>query len=134
MDKEAKDKKVGIPTESRKSARVSCRIKSSAPYVKNSFAAIKANVEGFIDVFKAGEGRGFDDLFKDEGYEATATDMLDKAQAAIDNIDAATTTLSAQALAIDDSTTQEACAMHMLVTTRHTKTIAGAHLRVFSKM
>ena len=35
--------------------------------------------------------------------------MLEKAQAAINNIDAANITLSAQALAIDDSSKQEAC-------------------------
>ena len=110
MDKEAKDKKVGIPTGVKEECTsFSCPDKIERPYVQNSFAAIKANVEGFIDVINGGEGRGFDDLFKDEGYEATATDMLEKAQAAIDNIDAATTTLSAQALAIDDSTKQEAC-------------------------
>ena len=110
MDKEAKDKKVGIPTGVKEECTsFSCPDKIERPYVKSSFDAVKANVQGFIDVIKGGDGRGFDDLFADEGYASTSNDMLAKAQAAIDNIDAATTTLSAQTLAIDDASKQEAC-------------------------
>jgi len=110
MDKEAKDKKVGIPTGVKEECTsFSCPDKIERPYVKSSFDAVKANVQGFIDVIKGGDGRGFDDLFADEGYASTSNDMLVKAQAAIDNIDAATTTLSAQTLAIGDASKQEAC-------------------------
>ena len=110
MDKEAKDKKVGIPTGVKEECTsVSCPDKIERPYVKSSFDAVKANIQGFIDVIKGGDGRGFDDLFADEGYASTSNDMLAKAQAAIDNIDAANTTLSAQTLAIDDASKQEAC-------------------------
>ena len=110
MDKEAKDKKVGIPTGVKEECTsFSCPDKIERPYVKSSFDAVKANVQGFIDVIKGGEGRGFDDFFADEGYASTSDDMLAKAQVAIDNIDAATSTLSTQALAIDDASKQEAC-------------------------
>ena len=110
MDKEAKDKKVGIPTGVKEECTsFSCPDKIERPYVKSSFDAVKANVQGFIDVIKGGDGRGFDDLFADEGYASTSSDMLAKAQAAIDNIEAATTTLSAQTLATNDASKQEAC-------------------------
>ena len=110
MDKEAKDKKVGIPTGVKEECTdLSCPDKVERRYVQTSLAAVKANVQGFIDVITGGDGRGFDDLFADEGYASTADDMLAKAQAAVDNIDAATKTLYAQALAIDDASKQEAC-------------------------
>ena len=110
MDKEAKDKKVGIPTGVKEECtNLSCPDKIERPYVKSSFDAVKANLQGFIDVTKGGDGRGFDDLFADEGYEGTSDDMVAKAEAAIANIDAATKTLSAQVIAIDDASKQEAC-------------------------
>ena len=110
MDKEAKDKKVGIPTGVKEECTdLSCPDKVERPYVQTSLAAVKANVQGFIDVINGGDGRGFDDLFADEGYASTSDDMLAKAQAAVDNIDAATKTLYTQALAIDDASKQEAC-------------------------
>ena len=110
MDKEAKDRKVGIPTGVKEECTsLSCPDKVERPYVQTSLAGVKANVQGFIDVINGGDGRGFDDLFADEGYASTSDDMLAKAQAAVDNIDAATKSLYAQALAIDDASKQEAC-------------------------
>ena len=110
MDKEAKDKKVGIPTGVKEECpSLSCPDKVERQYVQTSLSAVKANVQGFINVINGGDGRGFDDLFADEGYASTSDDMLAKAQSAIDNIDAATNTLYVQALAIDDATKQEAC-------------------------
>ena len=110
MDKEAKDKKVGIPTGVKEECTsLSCPDKIERPYVKSSFDAVKANLQGFIDVVRGGDGRGFDDFFADEGYASTSDDLLAKAQAAIANIEAATTTLSAQVVAIDDASKQEAC-------------------------
>ena len=75
MDKEAKDKKVGIPTGVKEECTsFSCPDKIERPYVKSSFDAVKANVQGFIDVIKGGDGRGFDDVCADEGYASTSND------------------------------------------------------------
>ena len=110
MDKEAKDRKVGIPTGVKEECtNLSCPDKVERPYVQTSLAGVKANLQGFIDVINGGDGRGFDDLFADEGYGSTSDDMLAKAQVAIDNIDAATKSLFMQASAIDDASKQEAC-------------------------
>ena len=110
MDKEAKDRKVGIPTGVKEECtNLSCPDKVERPYVQTSLAGVKANLQGFIDVINGGDGRGFDDLFADEGYGSTSDDMLTKAQVAIDNIDAATKSLFTQASAIDDASKREAC-------------------------
>ena len=110
MDKEAKDKKVGIPTGVKEECSgLSCPDKVERPHVQTSLAAVRANIQGFIDVINGGDGKGFDDLLSEKGYASTSEDMLAKAQAAIDNIDAAKKTLFVQAAAINDESKQEAC-------------------------
>ena len=110
MDKEAKDRKVGIPTGVKaECSSLSCPELVENPYTETSLTSIKKNLEGFVALFNGGTGSGFDDLITAEGYESTVTDLLAKAQAAIANVDASSVSLLDQATAIVSETQETAC-------------------------
>lgn len=110
MDKEAKDRKVGIPTGVKEEcSSFSCASLVEFPYTETSSAAIKNNLQGFRSVFTAGDGKGLDDLITERGYAEVTASLLEKTDAALANIDAATVSIFDQATAINDSATETQC-------------------------
>ena len=110
MDKEAKDRKVGIPTGVKEEcSSFSCASLVEFPYTETSSAAIKNNLQGFRSVFTAGDGKGLDDLITERGYADVTASLLEKTDAALANIDAATVSIFDQATAINDSATETQC-------------------------
>lgn len=110
MDKEAKDKKVGIPTGVKEEcSSSSCPSLVEFPYTETSTAAIKNNLQGFRSLFTAEDGKGLDDLITARGYADVTASLLEKTDAAIANIDAATVSIFDQATAINDSATETQC-------------------------
>jgi predicted lipoprotein len=110
MDKEAKDRKVGIPTGVKEEcSSFSCSALVEFPYTETSSAAIKNNLKGFRSLFTAGDGKGLDDLITARGYPDVTASLLEKTDAAIANIDAATVSIFDQATAINDAATETQC-------------------------
>lgn len=110
MDKEAKDRKVGIPTGVKEEcSSFSCPALVEFPYTETSSAAIKNNLQGFRSLFTAGDGKGLDDLITARGYPDVTASLLEKTDAAIANIDAATVSIFDQATAINDAATETQC-------------------------
>lgn len=110
MDKEAKDRKVGIPTGVKEEcSSFSCASLVEFPYTETSSAAIKNNLQGFRSLFTAGDGNGLDDLITERGYPDVTASLLEKTDAALVNIDAATVSIFDQATAINDAATETNC-------------------------
>ena len=66
MDKEAKDRKIGIPTGVKaECSSYSCADLIESPYSETSLTNIRNNLIGFREVFNGGDGVGFDDLIND---------------------------------------------------------------------
>ena len=110
MDKEAKDRKIGIPTGVKaECSSYSCPSLIESPYSETSMTNIRNNLVGFREVFNGGDGQGLDDLMTDADFADIVTSMQTKISDAIANIDAATVSLNDQATAISDDTTSSAC-------------------------
>ena len=110
MDKEAKDRKVGIPTGIKpECAAYSCPDLIESPYSETSLTNIRNNLIGFREVFNGGDGMGFDDLINDADFADITSSVQTKIADAIANIDSASVSLSDQAAAITDETTASAC-------------------------
>jgi predicted lipoprotein len=110
MDKEAKDRKIGIPTGVKaECSSYSCPSLIESPYSETSMTNIRNNLVGFREVFNGSDGQGFDDLMTDADFADIVTSMQTKISDAIANIDAATVSLNDQATAISDDTTSSAC-------------------------
>ena len=110
MDKEAKDRKIGIPTGVKaECSAYSCPDLIESPYSETSLTNVRNNLIGFREVFNGGDGQGFDDLMIDADFADIATSMQTKISDAIANIDAASISLNDQANAITDETTASAC-------------------------
>lgn len=110
MDKEAKDRKIGIPTGVKaECSSYSCADLIESPYSETSMTNIRNNLVGFREVFNGSDGQGFDDLMTDADFADIVTSMQTKISDAIANIDASTISLNDQATAITDDTTSSAC-------------------------
>jgi predicted lipoprotein len=110
MDKEAKDRKVGIPTGVKEEcSSFSCASLVEFPYTETSSSAIKNNLQGFRSLFTAGDGKGLDDLITERGYPDVTASLLEKTDAALANIDLATVSIFDQATAINDASTETQC-------------------------
>ena len=110
MDKEAKDRKVGIPTGVKaECSAYSCADLIESPYSETSLTNIRNNLVGFREIFNGGDGVGFDDLINDADFADITTSVQTKIADAITNIDAASVSLNDQASAITDETTASAC-------------------------
>ena len=110
MDKEAKDRKIGIPTGVKaECSSYSCADLIESPYSESSLTNIRNNLIGFREVFNGGDGVGFDDLINDADFADITTSVQTKIADAIENIDAASVSLNDQATAITDETTASAC-------------------------
>jgi len=110
MDKEAKDRKIGIPTGVKaECSSYSCADLIESPYSETSLTNLRNNLVGFRELFNGSDGQGFDDLMADADFADVATSMQTKISDAIANIDAATVSLNDQATAITDETTASAC-------------------------
>ena len=69
MDKEAKDRKIGIPTGVKaECSSYSCADLIESPYSETSLTNIRNNLIGFREVFNGGDGVGFDDLITDADF------------------------------------------------------------------
>ena len=110
MDKEAKDRKIGIPTGVKaECSSYSCADLIESPYSETSLTNIRNNLIGFREVFNGGDGVGFDDLINDADFADITSSVQTKIADAIANIDSASVSLSDQAAAITDETTASAC-------------------------
>jgi predicted lipoprotein len=110
MDKEAKDRKVGIPTGVKaECSGFSCVDLIESPYSETSLTNIRNNLVGFREIFNGGDGLGFDDLINDADFADITTSVQTKISDAIANIDSASVSLNDQATAITDETTASAC-------------------------
>lgn len=110
MDKEAKDRKVGIPTGVKaECSAYSCADLIESPYSETSLTNIRNNLVGFREIFNGGNGVGFDDLINDADFADITSSVQTKIADAIENIDSASVTLKDQATAITDETTASAC-------------------------
>ena len=110
MDKEAKDRKIGIPTGVKaECSSYSCADLIESPYSESSLTNIRNNLIGFREVFNGGDGVGFDDLITDADFADITTSVQTKIADAIANIDAASVSLNDQATSITDETTASAC-------------------------
>jgi predicted lipoprotein len=110
MDKEAKDRKIGIPTGVKaECSSYSCADLIESPYSETSLTNIRNNLIGFREVFNGGDGVGFDDLINDADFADITSSVQTKIADAITNIDAASVSLNDQATAITDETTASAC-------------------------
>ena len=109
MDKEAKDRKIGIPTGVKADcSSYSCADLIESPYSETSLTNIRNNLIGFRG-FNGGDGVGFDDLINDADFADITSSVQTKIADAIANIDSASVSLSDQAAAITDETTASAC-------------------------
>jgi predicted lipoprotein len=110
MDKEAKDRKVGIPTGVKSEcSSYSCADLIESPYSETSLTNIRNNLVGFREIFNGADGVGFDDLITDADFADITESVQSKIVDAIANIDAGTVSLTDQATAITDDTTASAC-------------------------
>ena len=110
MDKEAKDRKIGIPTGVKtECSSYSCPDLIESPYSETSLTNIRNNLIGFREIFNGGDGVGFDDLITDADFADITESVQTKIADAIANIDAGTVSLTDQATAITDDTTTSAC-------------------------
>lgn len=110
MDKEAKDRKVGIPTGVKaECSAYSCPDLIESPYSETSLTNIRNNLVGFREIFNGGDGVGFDDLINDADFADITSSVQTKIVDAIANIDSASVSLNDQASAITDEATASAC-------------------------
>jgi len=91
LDKETKDMKLAVPAGiSADCAAETCPELRESLYADRSREHVHANVRGFAEVYRGGEGYGFDDLLRAEGATTLADDLdaaIDDALAAIDAVD-----------------------------------------------
>ncbi|NRB38896.1 MAG: imelysin family protein [Pseudomonadales bacterium] len=66
---------------------LNCAEKVESPFSQQSLAMIKANLEGFKEIFTAADGFGFDDVIIAKGYPEVSAAFIDDSNAAIANID-----------------------------------------------
>jgi predicted lipoprotein len=110
VDKEAKDRKVGIPTGVKaECSSFSCPSLIEFPHTETSFAAVKNNLSGFKELLTGADGKGIDDLLIARGFPEVSENLISTTNAAIANIDAATVSLFDQASATNDASTETAC-------------------------
>lgn len=110
MDKEAKDRKIGIPTGVKaECSSYSCADLIESPYSETSLTNVRNNLVGFREIFNGGDGVGFDDLINDADFADITSSVQTKIADAIANIDAASVSLNDQATAINSETTASAC-------------------------
>lgn len=90
IEKETKDKKLGIPLalKSGECATAACPDAVESPYAQQSLQNVKANLQSFLDLYTGGSGLGFDDLIAQAGGSSTNAGFAGDVNAAIALVDA----------------------------------------------
>lgn len=105
-----KDGKLGVPTGLNQACpALACPERSESPYSKTSLTHMRANLEGFQQVYSGGDGLGFDDFIRDQGMAELADSYITLSQDAIDHISGISVPLVEQAQAIVDSNDASDC-------------------------
>ena len=105
-----KDKKLAIPLGLRTCTNNSCPESVESKYSRNSLQNIRDNTETFLKIFEGSEGRSFDDVIAEEGFEDVNQSFRTAVADVITAIDAIDTSLYDQALSIDTSAAATQCA------------------------
>ena len=88
LDKLVKDQKLAVPLGIKSDcSSTNCASVVESIYSENTFANIRTNLISFRELFSGGDGLGFDDLIREEGFPEVTQRFIDNTNAAIDIID-----------------------------------------------
>jgi len=110
IELDTKDRKVGVPTGINDGcSAIACPEDVESPFSQTSLDNVRANLVAFRRALNGGEGLGFDDIIRSEGFASVVEDFNREIDDALAQLDAMDTSLYADTRALLESGDRAAC-------------------------
>lgn len=110
IELDTKDRKVGVPTGINDGcSAIACPEEVESPFSQTSLDNVRANLIAFRRALNGGDGLGFDDIIRSEGFASVVEDFNREIDDALAQLDAMDTSLYADTRALLESGDRAAC-------------------------